>query len=62
MASLGFIGPSSLKFSSSQIVLVTLSLFDVQLLSKKSIWYFDVILLVSQQFARTDLKPVVFLA
>ena len=62
MASLGFIGPPPLKFSSSQIVLVTFSLFDVQVLSKTSIWYFDVTLLVSQQFTRRDLKPIVFLA
>ena len=44
------------------MLMLTFSVLDLflQMLSKKAIWHFDVIWLVSQQFTRRDLKPVAF--
>ena len=41
----------------------TFSVLDLflQVLSKKSIWHFDVTWLILQRFSREDLKPVIFL-
>ena len=40
----------------------TFSVLDLflQVLSKKTVWYFDVTWLISQQFTSRDLKPVAF--
>ena len=41
----------------------TFSVLDLflQVLSKKSIWHFDVTWLILQRFSREDLKPVILL-
>ena len=43
------------------MVVFTFFVFDMQVLSKKFIWYFDVAWLISLQFTRRDVKPVAFL-
>ena len=43
------------------MVVFTFFVFDMQVLSKKFIWYFDVAWLISLQFTRRDVKPVTFL-
>ena len=43
------------------MVLLTFSVFDLQVLSKKSFWHFDVTSSIFQQVTRRDLKLVAFL-
>ena len=43
------------------MVVFTFFVFDMQVLSKKFIWYFDVAWLISLQFTRRVVKPVAFL-
>ena len=45
------------------MVIFTLSILDLfcKFYSKKTIWHFDITLLVFQQFTRSDFKPVGFL-
>ena len=45
----------------NSMVLFTFSVFDLQVLFKKSTWHVDVTWKLSQQFIRRDLKPVAFL-
>ena len=45
----------------NSMVLFTFSVFNLQVLFKKSIWHVDVTWKLSQQFICRDLKPVAFL-
>ena len=47
----------------NSLVIFFFSVLDLflQVLSKNSIWHFDIIWLISQQFTRRDLTPVAFL-
>ena len=55
-----------INFDQTPLSYITVGHFSVldlylQVLSKKSIWYFDVTWLILQQFTRRDLKPAAFL-
>ena len=45
----------------NSMIVFTFSVFGLQVLSKKYIWHFNVIYLISQQFTHKDLEPVAFL-